>query len=187
MGVETSGGGGLSIRLLGPLSVLRDGAAVPLPRSRKVRALLGFLALTSGPVGRSKLCDLLWEVPNDPRGELRWCLSRLRSVLGSDEHRLTTPATDQVALDVSGCFVDAIAVDRALKPGVGEMKTEELGEVRAWFGGELLGGLHLDGSAGFYGWLTAQRQRYRTLQVAVLQELVRRSPPGAEEMFARLD
>jgi DNA-binding SARP family transcriptional activator/predicted ATPase len=158
-----------------------------LPRSRKVRALLGFLALTPGPVGRSKLCDLFWEVPNDPRGELRWCLSRLRSVLGPDDRRLTTPATDQVALDVSGCFVDALAVDRALKVGVGEMKTEELARVCAWFGGELLGGLHLDGSAGFYGWLTAQRQRYRTLQIAVLQELVRRSPPGSEEMFGRLD
>jgi DNA-binding SARP family transcriptional activator/predicted ATPase len=187
VGVETSGQPGLSIRLLGTLSVLRDGVPVALPRSRKVRALLGFLALTSGPVGRSKLCNLLWEVPDDPRGELRWCLSRMRSVLGPDHHRLTTPVTDHVALDVSGLFVDAIAVDRALKPGVGEMETADLGEVRAWFGGELLGGLHLDGSAGFYGWLTAQRQRYRTIQIAVLQELVRRSPSGSEEMFARLD
>jgi DNA-binding SARP family transcriptional activator len=187
IGVETSGGAGLTIRLLGPLTVLRDGTPVPLPRSRKVRALLGFLALTPGRVGRSKLCDLLWEVPNDPRGELRWSLSRLRSVLGPDGHRLTTPATDQLELDVSGCFVDAIAVDRALKRGAGEVKIEELAEVRTWFGGELLAGLHLDGSAGFYGWLTAQRQRYRTLQIAVLQEVVRRSPPGSEETFARLD
>ena len=185
--VETCGEKGLSIRLLGPLSVLRDGASVALPRSRKVRALLGFLALTPEPVGRSRLCDLLWEVPNDPRGELRWCLSKLRGVLGPDGHRLNTPSTDHVALDVSGCFVDAVAVDRALKPGVSQMKTEALAEVCAWFGGELLGGLHVDGSAGFYGWLTAQRQRFRTLQVAVLQELVRHSPVGSEEMFGRLD
>jgi DNA-binding SARP family transcriptional activator/predicted ATPase len=186
-GVETSGEAGLSIRLLGPLSVHRDGAPVVLPRSRKVRALLAFLALTPGAVGRSKLCDLLWEVPIDPRGELRWCLSRLRSVLGPDERRLTTPATDQVALDVSGCFVDAVAVDRAIQPGVGRMETEELAKVCGWFGGELLGGLHLDGSAGFYGWLTAQRQRYHTLQIAVLEELVARSPPGSEETFLRLE
>src|SRR5690349_14925108 len=72
----------LEIRVLGPLTVLRDGVAVPLPRSRKVRALLGFLAATPGPVTRSRLCDLLWDVPNDPRGELRWCLSKVRTVIG---------------------------------------------------------------------------------------------------------
>ena len=69
------------IRVLGPVSVSRDGVPVPLPRSRKVRALLAFLALGLGPVSRSRLCDLLWDVPNDPRGELRWCLSKLRGVL----------------------------------------------------------------------------------------------------------
>jgi DNA-binding SARP family transcriptional activator len=178
---------GLSIRLLGRISLERDGAAVPLPRSRKVRALLGFLALTPGPVGRSRLCDLLWEVPNDPRGELRWCLSRIRSVLGADEHRLATPAPDHVALDLSGCFVDAVAVDMAVQAGVGRMGTEELARVCSWFGGDLLGGLQIDGSPGFYGWLVAQRQRYHTLQIAILEELVRRSAPGSEETFVRLE
>jgi DNA-binding SARP family transcriptional activator len=149
--------------------------------------LLGFLALTPGPVGRSKLCDLLWEVPNDPRGELRWSLSRLRSVLGADEHRLTTPAPDQVALDVSGCFVDAVAVDKAVQAGVTEMGADELAEACGLFGGELLGGLQLDGSAGFHGWLTAQRQRFHTLHIAILEELVRRSTPGSEETFVRLE
>src|SRR5215470_18817373 len=68
----------LQIRLLGPLAV---------PRSRKVRALLGFLALAPCPVSRSRLCDLLWDVPNDPRGELRWCLSKLRALLDDGGRR----------------------------------------------------------------------------------------------------
>jgi DNA-binding SARP family transcriptional activator/predicted ATPase len=148
---------------------------------------LGFLALTPEPVVRSRLCDLLWEVPNDPRGELRWCLSRVRSVLAPDEHRLTTPAPDQVLLDVSGCFVDAVALHRAVQTGVARMDTERLAEVCGWFSGELLDGLHVDGSAEFHGWLTAQRNRYRTLEVSVLQELVARSPRGSEDMFVRLD
>ena len=189
-GVETSVESGLRIRLLGPLSVQRDGSPVPLPRSRKVRALLGFLALSPGGTGRSKLCDLLWEVPNDPRGELRWCLSRLRSVLGTDEGALITLAADQVALDLSsvgGCFVDALAVDRALQLGASAVETEALAKVCGWFGGELLGGLELEGSAAFQGWLTAQRQRYHTLHSSVLEELVRRSSPGSQETFERLD
>jgi DNA-binding SARP family transcriptional activator/predicted ATPase len=185
--VETTGGSGLRIRLLGSFSVERDGLPVALPRSRKVRGLFGFLALTPGAVGRSRLCDLLWDVPNDPRGELRWCLSKLRSVLGPDGQCLATPAPDQVALDVSGCFVDAVAVDRALHAGVGEVESARLAEICGWFGGELLAGLHLDGSAAFQGWLTAQRQRYHALHGTVLEELVRRSPRGSQETFERLD
>ena len=72
----------LSVQLLGPLVVRRAGQVVSLPPSRKVRALLAFLALSPNAVTRERLCDLLWDVPNDPRGELRWCLSKLRSVLG---------------------------------------------------------------------------------------------------------
>ncbi|TAH50653.1 MAG: transcriptional regulator, partial [Betaproteobacteria bacterium] len=71
----------MHIRLLGPLSVRRDGAELALPASRKVRALIAYLALAPRAVSRSRLCELLWDVPNDPRGELRWCLSKMRHVL----------------------------------------------------------------------------------------------------------
>ena len=72
----------LRIRLLGPITIARAGAPVVLPSSRKLRALLAYLALAPGSVTRSHLCELLWEVPNDPRGELRWCLSKLRGAMG---------------------------------------------------------------------------------------------------------
>ena len=36
---------GLQVRLLGPLTISRDGVALALPASRKVRALLAYLAL----------------------------------------------------------------------------------------------------------------------------------------------
>lgn len=52
----------LVITLLGPTAVQRGGLAAPLPRSRKVRALLAFLVLEGRPVARSRLCDLLWDV-----------------------------------------------------------------------------------------------------------------------------
>ena len=72
----------LRMRLLGDLEVRRsDGVVLPLPPSRRTRALLGFLAGTGVPQSRATLCDLLWDVPNDPRGELRWCLSKLRAAL----------------------------------------------------------------------------------------------------------
>ena len=68
----------LQVQMLGPLTVARDGVALTLPASRKVRALLAYLALASRPVARSQICELLWDVPNDPRGELRRLADSLR-------------------------------------------------------------------------------------------------------------
>jgi len=48
------------VRVLGPVGVSRGSEIVALPRSRKVRALLGFLTLSPSPVSRSRLCGLLW-------------------------------------------------------------------------------------------------------------------------------
>src|SRR6478609_4623955 len=98
-GVETDRG--LHIRVLGPVMVSRAGEALPIPRSRKVRALLAFLALGSGPFTRSRLCDLLWDVPNDPRGELRWCLSKLRALLDDPDRKRVIAADDLIHLDLS--------------------------------------------------------------------------------------
>ena len=70
--------GALTLNFLGGLEVIRDGRLMPLPPSRKTRALLVYLALHSRPFGREQLCELFWELPDDPRGALRWSLSKLR-------------------------------------------------------------------------------------------------------------
>src|ERR1051326_2650742 len=103
----------LVIRLLGAPSVNRAGVEVTLPRSRKVRALLAYLALSPQPVSRTRLCDLLWDVPNDPRGELRWCLSKLRGLLDDDGHTRVVTSDDSIKLDLTSTKVDALDVERA--------------------------------------------------------------------------
>ena len=179
---------GLQVRVLGPVSVSRGAALVPLPRSRKVRALLAFLALSPSAVSRSRLCDLLWDVPNDPRGELRWCLSKLRGVLDDpDRRRVITSEGNLIALDLSDCVVDAIEVERIARAGIENATSESLAELCDRFGGELLEGLQIDGNPEFAGWLVAQRQRYRELHVAVLRELAARAPAGSNETFRRLE
>ncbi|TIX15861.1 MAG: transcriptional regulator, partial [Mesorhizobium sp.] len=80
---------------------------VALPASRKLRALLAYLALAPHPVGRSRLCELLWDVPNDPRGELRWCLSKLRGALDEPGRRRIETEGDTVALRLAGLGIDA--------------------------------------------------------------------------------
>jgi hypothetical protein len=65
---------GLEIRVLGDFAVARDGAPIHLPPSRKTRALLAYLAIDGRKHRRERLCELFWEVPDDPRGALRWSL-----------------------------------------------------------------------------------------------------------------
>ncbi len=178
----------LEVRVLGPVSLVRDGVAVALPRSRKVRVLLAFLALEAAPVSRSRACDLLWDVPNDPRGELRWCLSKLRGVLDDeDRKRVVTAGTSVVELDLRDCLVDALAIERAVRTGLANASNEELDALVGLFGGELLEGLDVDASPELTTWIAAQRRRFVTHHVAVLAEHTSRAEAGSPERFRRVD
>ena len=89
---------GLSISALGELALTRDGQILPLPTSRKTRALLAYLALTGRAHRRERLCEMIWDIPDDPRGSLRWALSKIRSVVGAD---LVQADRERVSLAVS--------------------------------------------------------------------------------------
>jgi len=164
--------------MLGPLQLSRQGRPVALPASRKVRALLAYLALSPTPVARGPLCELLWDVPNDPRGELRWCLSKIRRLLDDRACRRVRTHGDAVQLDLSQCEVDVLDVLRATATGVETLSAERLEALAALFTGEFLESLAIDGSPVFTAWLTAQRRRLRSCRIAVLEQLVER---GADD------
>jgi TolB-like protein/DNA-binding SARP family transcriptional activator len=163
------------------LAVARDGAAVVLPSSRKVRALLAYLALAPRPVGRSQLCELLWDVPNDPRGELRWCLSRIRSVIGP---RVVT-ADDAISLDLSDCSIDALEVERAARDGVATLDPSRQRALAALIQGDFLEGLEIERSPAFGAWLTGQRRRFRGCEAALLERLA--GAASGDDAFVYLD
>ena len=165
----------LEVRLLGPLVIGRDGRALTLPASRKVRALFAYLALAPHAVGRSQLCELLWDVPDDPRGELRWCLSKIRGLVDDPGQRRVTTPGDAVELDLSDCFVDAIEITRAAQE-ITSTATDRLRELVALFAGDFLEGLEIDRSPTFEGWLAGQRRRFRARLAALLEELVAKVP-----------
>jgi TolB-like protein/Flp pilus assembly protein TadD len=156
---------GLVLRLLGPVSVVRDGVTVDLPASRKVLALMAYLALAPAPVPRSRICDLLWDVANDPRGELRWCLSKLRKILDAPGRKRVAASRDRLALDLEDCFVDARALAEA------DLDTLDVGQLQALAslcdGGDFLEGLMLDRSPQFDFWLAEQRQRFAARRAAI--------------------
>ncbi|MFW8690676.1 MULTISPECIES: BTAD domain-containing putative transcriptional regulator [Mesorhizobium] len=177
----------LSVRLLGPLEILRDGVPLALPASRKLRALLAYLALAPHAVGRGRLCELLWDVPNDPRGELRWCLSKLRAALDTPDRRRVTTQGDAVALDLDGCLVDALEISQAAAQGIATLDVERLQGLAGLFAGDLLDGLELERSPHFDSWLVAQRRRFEAYHAAVLEQLAASLPADCDETVSRLD
>ncbi|QRM31994.1 transcriptional regulator [Microvirga sp. VF16] len=160
--------------MLGPLTISRNDVSIALPASRKVRALFAYLALSANAVTRSHLCELLWDVPNDPRGELRWCLSKIRRLVNEPGKCRVRTEADAVALDLDGCQVDALQMLRAADLGIAAHSLEQLRGIADGFGDEFLEGLELDRSPNFNTWLVAQRRRIRSFQIHVLEHLVER-------------
>src|SRR6186713_478405 len=149
----------LALRLLGPLQLSRGSDALALPSSRKVRALLGYLVLASRPVARSQICELLWDVPNDPRGELRWCLSKIRGLIDEKGHKRVIADGTTIRLDLSDCRVDTLEVTRAPEHGIQKLGVERQKELAALFAGE--------------------RRRFRSIQAVLLENLARALPHDA--------
>lgn len=146
------------VSLLGPPSVERDGTAVAPPRGRKAWALLAYLALTEGPVPRSRLAELLFDEADDPAAALRWSLSQVRGALAGvadvegDPVRLRPHAATVVDVDVlaRGSWAQALQL-----PGLG---------------GSLLEGVSPRVSAAFDLWLANERRRLAGQTAAILRE-----------------
>ena len=166
----------IHVRMLGRMTISRDGAALELPASRKLLALFAYLALAPRAVARTQLCELLWDVPNDPRGALRWCLSKIRRIVDRTRTPARATPSDAVQFDLSDCFVDAIEVLRAAEAGIEKLAPERLRALSQLFNGEFLEGLEIDRAPAFNGWLTAERRRFRGCHVALLEHLVDRVP-----------
>lgn len=185
-GVESTGAV-IHVRMLGPMAISRGGAALALPPSRKLRALVAYLALAPHAVNRAHLCELLWDVPNDPRGELRWCLSKARGLLDEPDRRRVETVQDTVRLDLGDCRVDVLEIGAAMQQGIDKAGLERLRSLSAMFVGDFLEGLEIGRSPFFNSWLTAQRRRLRACHAAVLAHLAANLPAGSQDGFACLD
>ncbi len=160
----------LVVNLLGSLAITSESVAVDLPASRKTRALIAYLLLADRPQRREHLCDLLWdEGPDDPRGALRWSLSKLRPVMDRDRRRLVADR-ETVAIDRAGIVVDIHDAQRALdtEPPVAADLLAALVALRE----PLLAGLDMPRHERFAIWLAAERAAAERLRRSLLHRLV---------------
>lgn len=165
-------GGTLVLRLFGPLHVERSGRAMPLPASRKTRAILGFLALSPRPVSRQRLCELFFDLPDDPRAALRWSLSKLRPLLDDDERTRLLSERDVVRIDLAGAEVDALAVQALASAMESDaIDTAACRSILELIDGELLEDCELPDRPEYTAWLEAQRQDLRMIALRLTRHL----------------
>ncbi|MCK0168036.1 alpha/beta fold hydrolase [Jannaschia sp. S6380] len=173
----------MQITLLGVLEVSRAETALPLPSSRKARALLGYLAATSRPVRRERLCELFWDLPDDPRGALRWALSRLRSVVDDDAERIQADR-ERVAFLPQGARVDWAVIRARLRDDPPLLPLPDLREMAEALSRPLLEGLDAAGDEDWRAWLTAEREDARLLHLDVLRRLALHPAVAQDEALA---
>ena len=172
---------GLQVRLLGELALLRNGRALPLPPSKKTRALLAYLAATGKPQLREHLCTLLWDGPDDPRAQLRWSLSKLRSLVDEGKLRRFRADRERISLDVGDVDIDVEGIRAATRQGLAEISTEALTKLALRFAGTFLDGLDLPGCYRFHAWCVAQREQLHAEHVTVVTTLIDRLRASPEQ------
>ncbi|MEE4383781.1 MAG: BTAD domain-containing putative transcriptional regulator [Pseudomonadales bacterium] len=169
---------GLHVRLLGPLDAFLDGRPVALPRSRKARALLAYLAATRRPHSRTALGRLLFGRTSDPRSSLRWVISRLRTAFGEDGSTILRSDDDRIVL-TPDATTDLAELQRLAE----DHERRDAGTIQAFLGavqGEFLEGLELPREAEFEAWRIGQSATCSKLLAGLLKERLRHAAGAAE-------
>lgn len=161
----------LQISLLGEMRVTLDGSEVALPASKKSRALLAFLVATDRPHRRERLCELFWDLPDDPKAALRWALSKLRGAGGAAEDSRIVADRERVHFDTESVEVDTRTIYVQLRDVDGTPSIDQLTAMAERLDRVFLDGLDGAGSKAFDAWLTSEREDIRLAYVAVLERL----------------
>jgi DNA-binding SARP family transcriptional activator/pimeloyl-ACP methyl ester carboxylesterase len=175
--------GPLQIKVLGELVVLRDAQEIALPPSKKTRALLAYLAVVNRRQRRDHLCQMFWDVPDDPRASLRWSLTKLRRIINEvgDEPCLQSDRSS-VFLDTEKLDVDLLRVARITAKDLRSLGTSDLETLAAGFRGRFLEGLELPRCPAFEAWRIFHADaldRIRSLILRTLMERLRGEPERA--------
>ncbi len=157
----------LILRFLGPIQIEAEGQGAITLRSYKALALLGYVAVQTGPTPRSQLLGLLWpdKSEEEARNNLSWALSHINKHLPGSLH------TDRLYIALQPSPAVWVDVRHAQALTAEPPTVETLTELSALYRGEFLAGLELSGCAEFELWLTAERERQRQRLWRALDQL----------------
>ncbi|MCB0167807.1 MAG: tetratricopeptide repeat protein [Anaerolineae bacterium] len=173
----------LSLHLLGPLKITKNGTPVSNLATTKSQALLAYLAVEAHQAQpRSLLANLLW--PDQPERtalhNLRQALTTLRQAIG-DRHieppfLLITRQSLQFNL-ASNSWLDVVRFNQLLQaahnPPIPSDATtiNTLQQASELYRGDFLNGLVIPDSDIFEAWLTTNREHYRREATQIQEQL----------------
>ncbi len=160
----------MRVSLLGDFRVVDGGVELPLPASRKTRALLAFMFATARPHRRERLCEMFWDLPDDPRAALRWALSKLRQVVDVPGQPRIIADRERVEVDAANVEVDLWLIHDYLR-SPREASILELKQMALQLEQVPLDGLDGAGSDLFDAWLQSEREGAETSRVEILRQL----------------
>lgn len=161
----------LNISLLGELAVSDGDGPIAMPASRKARAVLGYLVATARPIRRERLCELFWDLPDDPRASLRWALSKLRGVVNRGGENRIVADRERVLFVPNNALVDLHSIRAKLFDEPDSVPVPEMRAMAEKLERRFLEGLGRAGSGDFQLWLASERQDAHLLLLNVLRRL----------------
>ncbi|WP_114521823.1 alpha/beta hydrolase [Altererythrobacter sp. ZODW24] len=161
----------LEIQTIGQFEIRRADTQIPLPSSRKTRALLAYLAITGKRHSRQALCELFWDSTDDPLASLRWSLSKLRGLLNVDGQELLNADRDTVWFEASAAAFDKDRLNALANRNDGDEKHAD--EVWKATAGIPLEGCELSNQSGFMAWVEGYRQDYIRVRAGVAKLFAR--------------
>jgi TolB-like protein len=133
------------------------------------------------PLLREKLCGLFWDVADDPKSELRWCLSKLRPLVDGPTTTRLIADREQVWIETNSLDIDAVSVARSTQKTLTSGSPRDLRSLLALFRGDFLEGLSVNRAPSFENWLAGQRHRFGQLYQQLLERLSAVLPPESDD------
>jgi DNA-binding SARP family transcriptional activator/tetratricopeptide (TPR) repeat protein len=157
----------LTLRLLGPIEIQRNGLRVGERAPNKCLALLSYLAVTGLPHTRPALAGLLWG--DKPEARARDSLSKALSTLHEIVGDHLTITRQGVELNrTSDFWLDVAVFERA----VAANSVEAIDEAILLYRGDFLDGHEVHGAPEYEIWVLGQRTRLHTSAVQLLHSLI---------------
>ena len=176
----------LEMRVLGSFAVTCNGQEVQLPQSRKTRALLAYLAVSNHPQRRERLCEMFWDVPDDPRGALRWSLSKIRQIVPLKSPDVLSTDRGSIRLHSQTIRLDLQTAKAVSTRELTSLDTSELENLANLFRGEFLEDLSLPRCPRFEEWRISWTNETNLLKARILRTLVDRLENDASRALPHL-
>jgi len=159
----------LFVKTLGELSITWDDQILKLPSSKRTRALFAYLLMTGRSHRRERLCEVFWSQPDDPRGSLRWSLSKIRGMVNQGDVEFLAADRERVSLIMDDIEIDVRSL--ALQTDMPNISTTALKEICLQLQEPLFDGLDLADQELYQQWLSSERLAVKRLRIKVLSLL----------------